>query len=742
MSFKHTSRFYLMILLQISTACCHQSLTDVQTLRNHQDKIPAKASEYLDPFENCTTMVFTVQNLTWGSLTKPTLGPIVLLSHAAYSVLIRGKALFHRFSLQRRRNSATHYWATFAIIPERSRFFPRNDLMRLPIFIDANYHSQYFVWMTTARLYVKMYLKRHDVLQGLGSREVILVDATNLTGEDTQLHMSYHNMYHVEKPPVGLETRSVDWYTIDCFPPSDCFYQLGVVGKNVSKLNKYFWDSKTRFSTDIASIRYLTGNFDHSRNYIRGVANLTNLIGFQAFWILQDVLVYDFTSVIPRYHVPRIKRLGTWSFKGFSFLLYDVQKYSFVSCYKTRSKFDVGYALISPFDVASWTYALTFLIIMVLVLTVIHNKPVSDDVLLMVGISLENSVLLSRKIYEATFRCDKHYLIGLYTIVAIWIIFVGTILTNWYKTWFTMEMIIPTIYHSPWTSVMDVEGVHILMPFFLLDAQGRDMPPKSDYLRYQNFYYEIFLQCGDIERQFTEYKRLAGYRKIAKSLFELLGHHLGQRYNSKLRKEGILPALASNKNLPYNKSVLQDFPIQPVEYNRGDSYGVVKTLSSCGKVALMETKENIIKMTKYLQCSKCFLNDNDKRIRFVSGDGDSFFSSFPGWTILSVRDSYVEKRLKVMISSGIWSHWEFLYKLWKPEKLRDHFANWTNPRVERVSKLDFSSKVITGFYVWGICLIMCVLILSAEVLKYCIMSGRNDWIHKLTKFLKKGQGLC
>lgn len=124
-----------------------------------------------------------------------------------------------------------------------------------------------------------------------------------------------------------------------------------------------------------------------------------------------------------------------------------------------------------------------------------------------------------------------------------------------------------------------------------------------------------------------------------------------------------------------------------------------------------------------------FLNDNDKKIAFVSGDGDSFFNTFAGWDLIPVKGSFAEHRLKVMISSGIWAHLKFLYKLCKPEKLLDHYANWTHPKVEAVSKLDFGSKITTGFYVSGFCLIICISVLFGEIIR-CKYSVRFIYLCK------------
>lgn len=125
----------------------------------------------------------------------------------------------------------------------------------------------------------------------------------------------------------------------------------------------------------------------------------------------------------------------------------------------------------------------------------------------------------------------------------------------------------------------------------------------------------------------------------------------------------------------------------------------------------MDTNENIAVITS-------FLNDHQQKVTYVKGDGDSLFSEIRGWLVAPVRDNYVEKRLKIFTSSGILTHWKIMYSMWKPIKLLGHYANWTGPKVEPVSRLNFSSKITTGFYVCGIGLIICVLILFAEVGKH------------------------
>ncbi|OXA46114.1 hypothetical protein Fcan01_19263 [Folsomia candida] len=645
-----------------------------------ESTIPDKASEYLDAFEHCTTMIFTRKNLLFVLSPSPRLD-------------------------QLRRNPVQHCWATFVILPEKSGLFPHNRrFMSQPCFVGQYLPSQYFIWMTTIKHEVQRYLTYWPVLDHLGMREVIIVDVDNLMEGSPLLRLNYHNLYHVTTPHVRIP-NSQAWYTIDCVP-SNCLFQLGITSKTVFKLNKYFWYSPFKLT-------HVSDNINLSHHGHHKIASLTTWNDFFEFVILQDVLKHDLRNFTRLHAMSPIGRIDEYdAINELTFLLHGVQSYSFVSCYKTRSNFYMVSALTSPFDKTSWRLLAASFYIVVLILTALHRKAISDWVFIVLGISVESSVLPSPRFYEAALRREERSLIGIYRIVAIWILMVGTILTNWYKTWFTMEMIIPTKYESPWERVMDVEGIQVLMPLRLLEGAHHDTMPRTASQRYRFFYFEILLQCKQIAEQSTTSKGLLAYKNKAKSLLKILLDRFGL-------DEGLMPINKTTSSDHYNpplleKTTLYDLPIQPVEYDEDDSYDILKRLTSCGKVALMEKKENIARITT-------FLNDNKDGIVFASGDGDSFFTTFIGWMLFPVRGSYPEKRLKVMISSGISAHWEFWYKKWKPDRLLDHFANWTHPRIETVSKLGVSSKITSGFYVCGILLGISTLVLLGEIVRHKLM---------------------
>ncbi|OXA46078.1 hypothetical protein Fcan01_19157 [Folsomia candida] len=675
------------------------------------DLIQIKLTNYFTPFENCTIITYTTKHL---EIRANNFVPIILIVYDQNTSSTTGFTITHKFSLQARRNPSFFCWATINILPEKGGGFDKKNLyfMLQPSYIGANWASQYFIFVTTIPRVVQEHVRTLAVSVSLVLREVLIVDVKSLLKDSA---ISYHNIYHIKAPVGGLE-KSREWYHIAGLP-SECFNRISSVSKNISNLNKYFWGMQQTFSRKVTDIRYIFKLFDVPRisNSLHRIAKITSFDGFLAFWILQDVLTYKVNTVFLRHRIPPIARLTEYmgQQERFTFFNYDIQSFSFVSCYQIKSNSTTIFSgITSPFDSLSWTAIGISFIIVVLILTVTRGKFVSDGFFFIIAISLESSVPSSGAASLSKQKCS-----GSYFIIILWTFLVGTISSNWYKTAFTMEMIVPTMYTSPWKSVVDVEGSKILIPFILIDEYEHVMPPPADFYRYKNFYLTILMKCERMVAQRAEYKRL---KKTAVNLISLLLPYFGMDADFRTVKNSTFtPYLSSPIEVPpYNKSALYDYPIQPIEYDEKDSYGITKTLSTCGKVALVDAKENIARITR-------FLNDNQEKIVYVKGDGDSFFASIRGWTMPPVRENYAEKRLKVMVTSGIFAHWEFLYKLWKPKKLLGDYANWTHPRYTAVSQLDFNSKITKIFYMCGLFLIICTFVLIGESVRYRYMQIRN-----------------
>lgn len=471
---------YLLLIIRINEVILGVPKIRQATKHFPTVEIHAKTMDYVNPFENCTTMVFSKTNIDWRAYKKSTLGPIMLLDFKTNTNL---GPVFRKLSLQRRRNPSKHCWATFAILPEKYGFSLHYlDFLRHPCFIQADWPLQYFIWVTTIRKHVQNFLTHFYVLEDLGLREVILVDVNNFMGEGSLLSMEYHNIYAI---PDGI-VHSEAWYSISCLP-NDCLKYLAIKSKALSKLSKYFWT--------MANIQEISAHAGLSHHRYRKIAKLTKWNDFVAFLILQDVLTESVRNVSALHFIPHIQRVENMIHERPTLILYGSKSYSFVSCYNVKTNFSVISALTDPFDGASWIFLASNFAAVVTILKALSNtQATSDGVLHVIGVSLENSGISFRTIYGA----KVHYLIGIYAITAVWMLLVGTILTNWYKTWFTMDMIIPKIYQTPWASVMDVEGVKVLMPLFLLDEYDYDLLPRNDYILHKAFYFQLLQQCFSI----------------------------------------------------------------------------------------------------------------------------------------------------------------------------------------------------------------------------------------------------
>ncbi|OXA41038.1 hypothetical protein Fcan01_24265 [Folsomia candida] len=433
----------------------------------------------------------------------------------------------------------------------------------------------------------------------------------------------------------------------------------------------------------------------------RYIANLTSFNGFVAFWLLEDMMKHDYLKFDPRHSIPPIMKRPTYKFLGLIFVAHDIQKFSYLSCYQVKWTNSVILSeLMAPYDIGVWLCILASLIAVIVLLIASLDNFISRGILLTVGICLENSVLG----YLSTYKSIK-YRVGVCTLITTLALLGGTLLSNFYKTYFTLEMIVPKMYQSPWNSVMNVEEIKILMPFDLLDEQDLQSANLSEYNRYMYFYQDILLQSSKVAQLGREYPRLNGYIKTANRLIKSLLPYFGVGTDGKNYFNGTF-GFHPNRETQYNTSILREFPIQPISYK--DHVALIKNLSTCGKIALVDTEDHITGLTP-------FLNDNSDHLIYLSGHEDVFFTAMNGWSIHPVRESYGAKRVKVLMSSGIFKYLKTLYSLLNPDRLFHHYASWTQPKLDSVTRLDLNSKVAAGLHVCGICLVVCILIFLVEV---------------------------
>ncbi|OXA48543.1 hypothetical protein Fcan01_16195 [Folsomia candida] len=481
-----------------------------------------------------------------------------------------------------------------------------------------------------------------------GLREAVIV--TIRTTNDFVTRIEYHNAYHM----TGIYS-SQRWYRIDCRPTDDCFMLIKSVGRNVSERNKYFWSSSVHKDTKIMRINDVLSTVDlgkvrASRNGHLEIANLLTFNGFISYWILQDVIPYNITHVGWASHsFPPVQKPPSHHIAHrITYISLGPQRFSYVTCYEVQP-INSGhlYALVTPFDWATWAcIVISFLLCLVICLFITAKNGLFN----IDGMAMGDSFS------------------GVRMLIAIRVILVGTVLSNWYTTIFTMEMIVPVTYVSTWNNlVQDVEGLQVMIPFSLLDEIEIDTSNMSDISRHAYFFNNVMQRLVGLSGGQGNKRQLSAYVKLAKNTVNFLRSYLGIGTDGRSYGNGTYnKQLAMGMNAPYDRNTFKKSPVQPISHREPNL--LLKSLSTCGKVAFIDTKDNIAELTP-------FLNDNKRRIKYLRGDDDILFSVPRGWQILSVRYNYGLKRLKVMITSGILSHWEMLYSFQNHRKGFTHYAN-------------------------------------------------------------------
>lgn len=173
--------------------------------------------------------------------------------------------------------------------------------------------------------------------------------------------------------------------------------------------------------------------------------------------------------------------------------------------------------------------------------------------------------------------------------------------------------------------------------------------------------------------------------------------------------------------LAAGKAVLPIPPVGVIDYNETDR--LQTTLSTCKKIAYLDTTENIFSLLP-------FVNDNNGNVQYLTGV-EPLFTVYRGWMLFTTRRNYAEKRIKIMQSSGIYAHWHDWFHLNKPPNvIFNHYANWTHPRFDVIPQLTYNSKVLTGFYISGICLVGCLICLMYELL-YVWVEQTLNLVHEI-----------
>ncbi|OXA53693.1 hypothetical protein Fcan01_11328 [Folsomia candida] len=633
----HQSKSFILSLLLLTmedSVTIKNNVTSAASFTINKRIQEIKVSEYLKHFKNCTTVVIIPENVSIG-IVMSQYAPIVLYDY----VLNQGYDIEDTFSLTARRNPSPHCWALFSILPVTRADFDLDqenlDPGFGPEFINEYWQNQYFIWVTTVHRKIQQRMKRlqHDARYRTGVREFMIINLKNDLIPSNKIRLLYYNPYHMDALFVSKEP-SQQWYIVDCLP-NDCFTQIQSVSRNVSQKNKHFWETR--------QLNLLLRTID-SKKLPTGYRSIANFLTFNAFiryWILQDVIHHTGPNITWPYKFPPIQRspyprrttrhiafvaytlrknprdkctfytIRMHLPRGFFLRVYGKQKFSYVSCYDVHPV-NSGHisALAIPFDGITWTFIL--LSFTPFIFIVIFHSSISNAAAFVIGILLENSgpELLSR------------YVNSVRILITIWIIMGGIILPNCYKTFFTMEMILPITYTSSWESVLQVDGVNILTPINPLDERERDQTKMPELLQHAHFFRELLPALVTLTESSIGHKRFEGYMKITQNVLNCVRKFFGIGEDMRFYGNGTYYRHLRTGGGSYSRDELKDCRIQPISYQQTNL--LLKTLSTCSKVALMDTKENIAAIT-------VFLNDNVNKVKYIKGDDDTLFGAYRGW---------------------------------------------------------------------------------------------------------------
>lgn len=482
--------YFHYLFLSLYSINCHSTFSFSQSpsVSNMAKLNPTVLKYYLHVFENCTNIIIISNDENENLNIDHT--PIVLRNQ--YYPAEKVELTQIRFSILRRRNPSLHCWAWFYLlledhIKQTNSVWLSTQIPPLPV-------GQRFLISTTnlkstIDLAFEIYGREFLLYWNF---EIILLEidenipqpASSMETADHKVRMQYYNVYH-HKGLMVLGQPSKVWYWMECFPYSanKCFNMFQRIGEAIAVLHKHFPTNEHAYRQPEAGSSIKKWYKDGSKETrLHEIVQLTTFSEFVSFWSIQDSSEFATLNITACIGTPTHFQFPS-AVSPCSYILREVQTYSFTSCYKVKSDTFILSALITPFDIESWLLLIFCFVTTVLILTLLPRTISSEGTLVGTGILLENSVLGDLKQFQDRFT-GKSQIVGVHVLIGVWVIMTGTVLTNWFKTSFTMEMIIPVKYSPPWKTWLDIEGMHALLPLQMFDYVNIDPrpPPYMHFL--------------------------------------------------------------------------------------------------------------------------------------------------------------------------------------------------------------------------------------------------------------------
>ncbi|OXA40972.1 hypothetical protein Fcan01_24244 [Folsomia candida] len=401
---------------------------------------------------------------------------------------------------------------------------------------------------------------------------------------------------------------------------------------------------------------------------------------FIAYTILSETL-FNVTPPLKVYNKDVYQYFGLdrkqYYITSHQIILVGSKSYSFLSCYgiKKENSYQV---FTDPFHTYVWLSIITIVLVFTLITTVPKHRSVDMDIVI-----LTFSVLLEISLTERIKKGFPSKIIR--HLFWVWI-FSSIVLTSYYKDIFTTEVILPFKPSLTWDHIYDLFDQKGFQFYFPVPAHVETyFESYSNGTPFRSIYdLESYIDIKLAASYGGNLPRLLGYKRLAEAL---------------LASEGDLGMKRIWKGLHYK------WP-----------FDIYSNLSNCGRSVYLDERENIRDIIP-------FLNDNKDGTVFMSGADKDFLLE---WNTIEIdptpRGNFVLKRVKFLLTSGIYHWWEAWFAKTRPKKLFPYYANWTKPKLGALERLDFVSKFTTILRIWVICCGICGVVGIIEIgMNYCAL---------------------
>ncbi|OXA39631.1 hypothetical protein Fcan01_25734 [Folsomia candida] len=592
------------------------------------------------------------------------------------------KFLFENVSFVRRLQIPKFCWTY--IFPDMGANFRLSNLLNSPIFPPPSLSSYpiHLIWMVSGnqeKADEEMEKISEKVLSSkiyyLGSREFYFAQPSF----KSVMHFYHLNLYYRQRTFVPGAFKKFGIITCDPKFTWECYKSIeNATDKVALAFNKFSWvyskwlnyEEDGVYTFNKKFIKMHKKHFQYIRNpdWMQVANESESLEEFMAYAILQEGL-YNVTLSVKIYKKENFFFYGKirmrYSPKHHQIVLVGSQSYSFLSCYgiKRENSYSV---FANPFDMFIWGCILIVVFIFTLISVLVTQDCLVNLKMTIVTVAVVLEISINTRVVPSQI---KYY---------FWLwIFSAMILTAFYKTIFTTEVILPYKRTPLWKHIYDLEeqGFQFLLPLkpdlqLAYDAYSKGTTVDSFYA------FEFAQDIYDVAAYPGNFSRLVGYKKVANALVDGYPQNGGK---------------TGNEVIPIWKELHYKLP-----------FDLYSNLSRCEeKLAYLDKKENIKNIIP-------FLNDNKDGAVFMEGaDGDFLLKQYGIQIDSTPRKNFVVNRMKFFMVLGIYKWWEDWFRMTRPNKLFPYYANWTRPKVGALERLDFGSKFTTTLKIWGICCGFC-----------------------------------